>query len=286
MDYIQTIAGGPLAPGDAVLGLKPFLKWAGGKRWLASHHKFEVPKFHGTYYEPFLGGGAVFFDLLPSRARISDANPRLIETYVALRDAWADVAQLLDQHHSRHCHQYYYEVRKGQFGETITRAAQFIYLNRACWNGLYRVNKKGEFNVPIGSKNWIVSDSDDFEGVSRALQNAEIICCDFRDTIRMAGSQDFIFADPPYTTAHNFNGFVKYNENIFSWNDQISLRDELLSASKRDARFFLTNADHNSIDDLYSPHWNCERAARHSVISGQSYGRSSTSEIFVRNYGS
>lgn len=268
------------------MGLRPFLKWAGGKRWLIDHSDFQTPEITGIYVEPFLGGGAVFFSLLPASARLSDANARLVETYVAIRDHWADVVTLLEAHHNSHSRDYYYSQRDLKYSNLVPRAAQFIYLNRACWNGLYRVNRQGAFNVPIGTKDWILSADDDFASISRALQAAEIVCCDFRDSIAVAKSGDFIFCDPPYTTAHNFNGFVKYNESIFSWDDQKDLQRNLLSADQRGASFLLTNADHPSLHDLYVPHWEPTQLYRHTVISGKPKGRTRTSEILVKNYGS
>ena len=260
---------------------KPFLKWAGGKRWLVGHESFVVPEFSGRYIEPFLGGGAVFFALAPTAAILSDANPRLIETYFAIRNDWRTVVQLLETHHTRHCGSYYYTQRSARPATPSARAAQFIYLNRACWNGLYRVNRKGEFNVPIGTKNWIVSDDDDFEAVSQALQSADIRCSDFSTTLNEAGRGDLVFVDPPYTVAHNFNGFVKYNETIFSWDDQLRLKERLLMAAKRGASIVMTNADHPSIRALYEDVATVDALNRRSVISGPAHGRRSTTELLI-----
>lgn len=257
---------------------KPFLKWAGGKRWLADRADFALPAFPGRYIEPFLGGGAVFFSLQPKHALLSDINARLIETYQAIKADWPAVAELLKRHHAAHTTEYYYSQRDIKYSNPLQRAAQFIYFNRACWNGLYRENLDGYFNVPIGTKNNIVMDNDNFEEISRVLAGAELVCCDFENSIASAMEGDLVFADPPYTTAHNFNGFVKYNQNIFSWEDQVRLRDSLLLASERGALVVVTNADHSSVRDLYEGIATYTSVSRKTVISGSNKGRLRTTE--------
>lgn len=261
--------------------VKPFLKWAGGKRWLVEHEGFTIPNFSGKYIEPFMGGAAVFFSIEPKKAILSDVNPRLVETYVAIRDDWQEVVNILKAHQKYHCKEYYYEQRAKKFRSIKKRAAQFLYLNRTCWNGLYRENLKGEFNVPIGTKTNILLADDNFLEVSTILKNADIKCCDFADSIRQAQHGDLLFVDPPYTTAHNMNGFVKYNQKIFRWEDQIRLRDELLLARERGAKVILTNAHHESVHSLYSPYTSISSLPRSSVISGRSKGRIKTEEMLV-----
>lgn len=257
---------------------RPFLKWAGGKRWLAQRRDFALPAFSGQYIEPFLGGGAMFFEARPERALLSDINPRLIEAFQAIKDDWRKVYELLQVHHCMHCREYYYSQRERTYATPWERAAQFIYFNRACWNGLYRENLRGQFNVPIGTKTNIIMEDDDFETVSKLLQCADITCCDFEKTIEVACDGDLVFADPPYTVAHNHNGFVKYNQNIFTWNDQIRLRDCLLRAKDRGARVLLTNADHKSVRELYEGVAVYMPVARKTVISGSNTGRMATTE--------
>ncbi|MEP4704913.1 MAG: Dam family site-specific DNA-(adenine-N6)-methyltransferase, partial [Hyphomicrobiales bacterium] len=155
---------------------------------------------------------------------------------------------------------------------------QFLYLNRTCFNGLYRENQKGEFNVPIGSKDKVIFADEDFSEISKALRNAEIRASDFEGTIYEACKGDLIFADPPYTTAHNVNGFIKYNQNIFSWQDQVRLREALLAAVDRGAKVVLTNADHESVRALYGSHGAYRPIGRASVMSGKSEFRTSTTE--------
>lgn len=258
--------------------MKPFLKWAGGKRWLTAEPSFELPEFSGRYIEPFLGGGAVYFHTEPREAILSDLNPKLIEVYLAVRDNWKLVLRELKRLQRLHCKNFYYEERNRKRITLHTRAAQFLYLNRTCFNGLYRENLKGEFNVPIGTKDKIIFDDEDFAEISKVLSGAEIRTADFESTVAEAVRGDLIFADPPYTTAHNMNGFVKYNQNIFSWHDQVRLRDALLGAVDRGVKVVLTNADHENIRDLYSLHGEYRPIARASVIASKSIHRRKTTE--------
>lgn len=265
--------------GVGVSELKPFIKWAGGKRWLVGSEQLALPSFEGRYFEPFLGGGAVFFDLAPTSAVLSDANPRLIETYEAIKEDWGRVRKLLQRMQSLHSKAFYYEERDRTRQMPHTRAAQFLYLNRTCWNGLYRENLSGKFNVPIGTKTKVLMPEDDFEGASKILQNAELHACDFEETLMEAGRGDLVFLDPPYTTAHNTNGFLKYNQKIFSWDDQMRLRRCVGAAKLRGARLVLTNANHDSIHQLYEDIGMPEIVSRQSVISGTSAARGKTTEV-------
>lgn len=262
--------------------VQPFLKWAGGKRWLVQNHADLFPKKFNRYIEPFVGSGAVFFHLEPKDAILSDANGRLIEAYQAIKDNFKLVKKYLREHHKLHSKEHYYLTRSKVFRSRYTRAAQFIYLNRTCWNGLYRENKKGMFNVPIGTKTNVLLSTDDFEAVSKNLEGTELINQDFELTIQLAQDGDFVFVDPPYTVAHNNNGFVKYNQNIFSWDDQIRLSKCIANAKDRGASVIMTNANHESVRELYSEINDREVLSRRSVISGISKGRNSTSELLVR----
>lgn len=259
--------------------MKPFIKWAGGKRWLVSSEQVEFPEFDGRYIEPFLGGGAVFFHLNPSSAILSDLNPRLIRTYKAIKDDWKAVWKELKKLQSKHSKDFYYEERSRNRKVTHTRAAQFLYLNRTCWNGLYRENLKGDFNVPIGTKTQVIMPDDDFESSSEVLQKATLNVCDFEETLLEARAGDLVFLDPPYTTAHNKNGFIKYNQTIFSWNDQIRLQKCAVAAKQRGAKVMLTNAHHQSILDLYGEIGEPTIVSRSSVISGKTSARGYTTEV-------
>ncbi|WP_422020403.1 DNA adenine methylase [Pyruvatibacter mobilis] len=264
---------------------EPFLKWAGGKRWLSTSGHQIVPREYNRYIEPFLGGGSVFFSEMPEKGTLSDVNLELTETYKAIRDDWQIVQSILSQHQTQHSKDYYYKIRNKIYKDRFEKAARFIYLNRTCWNGLYRVNLKGQFNVPIGTKSSVLLKTDKFDIISELLRNFVIENRDFAQSIKTSRENDFIFCDPPYTVKHNFNGFVKYNEKLFSWDDQIRLRDCLERAHERGTRITVTNADHESIREIYKREiWNKKRMHRSSVISASSNFRSETSELLIKNW--
>ncbi|MER8980886.1 Dam family site-specific DNA-(adenine-N6)-methyltransferase [Mesorhizobium sp. M0870] len=259
----------------------PFLKWAGGKRWFCEKYLHLIPAFEGRYIEPFLGGAAVFFALSPKNALLSDLNFDLIATYNAIRSAHVDVSRLLQIHHEKHNPEYYYATRAHKPAEEISLAAWFIYLNRTCWNGLYRVNLRNQFNVPIGTKTDVVMAGDNFEKTSARLQSVDLSVADFEETIDTAERGDFVFVDPPYTVKHNYNGFIKYNDKIFSWDDQIRLRDAVVRAAGRGASVMVLNANHGSIRDLYSGVGEQTKLARASVIAASAANRSSVEELMI-----
>ncbi len=262
--------------------LKPFLKWAGGKRWFVFHHHNLLPKTFDWYIEPFLGSGAVFFHLQPKRALLGDANRELVETYQAIQEDWKLVYRYLRAHHKNHSETYYYLMRESTPRSAAARAARFIYLNRTCWNGLFRVNLKGSFNVPIGTKSSVIFDDDDFEKISAALQGAKLFSCDFEDLIDKAKEGDLVFVDPPYTVRHNHNAFVKYNEKLFSWFDQERLFHALKRAQRRGAQVVGTNAFHSSVRDLYRDTFEIIEVKRNSPISSKAETRGEFEELVIR----
>jgi len=264
--------------------MEPFLKWAGGKRWLVNKAAELLPEANqfNRYIEPFLGGGAVFFHLQPGNGLLSDVNDDLINAYIVIRDYWEDLLDLLNKYDKRHSKDFYYKVRSSRPRTQLNKAARFIYLNRTCWNGLYRVNRKGEFNVPIGSKTKVLLSEDNFSEVSNILQNIEIRVCDFEHSINQANEGDFVFIDPPYTVKHNLNGFVKYNETIFTWDDQVRLKDAIIRATNRGAEILLLNADHQSIKNLYIGIGNKTTLNRASVIAGDASARGIYSELAIK----
>jgi DNA adenine methylase len=266
------------------LSSTPFLKWAGGKRWLTSAHADLLPTEYERYYEVFLGSGAVFFSMRPTHATLSDINEDLIECYSVLRDEWQNVVERLHYHHRHHSKDYYYTVRNSRPRLLVNRVARFIYLNRTCWNGLYRVNLRGEFNVPVGTKTNVLLETDDFEELSALLKKTELLAADFEDVIDKAQAGDFIFADPPYTVRHNLNGFVKYNEKIFRWEDQVRLRDCLVRASSRGCHILLTNANHPSVTELYEDDFELILLSRSSVIAADSKNRGMYEELVAKNF--
>ena len=259
----------------------PFLKWAGGKRWLTKRFPGLIPATFKSYHEPFLGSGAVFFHLAPEVASISDSNRELITTYRAIRDEPANVMRLLRAHSNKHNDAYYYKVRSAEPKTLASKAARFLYLNRTCWNGLYRVNKEGTFNVPRGTKDSVVFPSDDFDLISSRLKHARLTCCDFEVALDRAQDEDFVFVDPPYTVKHNYNGFLKYNQSIFSWDDQIRLALAVKRASGRGAKVLVLNADHQSVRDLYRRVGVPLSLPRSSVLAADPDFRAKTRELAV-----
>lgn len=259
----------------------PFLKWAGGKRWLIRSQPEIFSTEFERYFEPFLGGGAIYFHLSPKSAVISDTNHNLINLYNQIKNNWQTVQKLLKTHQERHSEAYYYHVRSLKSDNKAEQAAQLLYLNRTCWNGLFRVNKKGEFNVPIGTKNTVLMPGESLENISRSLKGAEIMVSDFQATIEKSKNGDLIFADPPYTVKHNNNGFLKYNESIFNWRDQERLAESLISAKNRGVQVIGTNADHKSVHSLYENEFHIYTLSRTSVLAGKRTARGGTTEILI-----
>ena len=239
------------------------------------------PKNLTINIEPFLGGAAAFFALLPTRARLSDVNADLIDCYRAIGEGWPLVLRNLMRHQNNHCSDYYYKIRSSRPHSLAARAAQFLYLNRTCWNGLYRVNLRGEFNVPIGTKSACIMPSDNFPLTSTLIQRASLAICDFEQNIDKAERNDFVFVDPPYTVRHNNNGFIKYNEKLFSWADEERLRAAIGRATKRGAKVLVTNADHRSIRSLYRD-FTIRSVPRQSILSGDASYRSAITELVVQ----
>ena len=227
----------------------------------------------------------MFFAIQPKKAILADANARLIETYEQIRDNPAYIAKLLRRHHSAHSDVHYYAVRDRKHPRSASqRAAQFIYLNRTCWNGLYRVNRQGEFNVPRGTKTSVVLEADDFSAVSRRLLNVELLAQDFAKTMAKVGRGDLVYVDPPYTVKHKYNGFAKYNDKMFSWADQVRLRDAVAAAIARGAFVAVSNADHPSIAELYCGIGVHRKVSRSSVIAGRASHRGIFDELLITSW--
>ncbi|MFN4275105.1 MAG: DNA adenine methylase [Ferrovibrio sp.] len=262
--------------------LVPPLKWAGGKRWFVENHRKLLPEKYERYIEPFVGSGALFFSLKPNQAILSDTNKELICFYEQLRASPIELFNKLKAHHRKHSKEYYYKIRSSKPTSALGQAARFIYLNRTCWNGLYRVNLKGEFNVPIGTKTSAILDTDNFTLASELLKRAKLYTSDFEAIIDKARKNDFIFVDPPYTVKHNKNGFIKYNQHLFSWDDQIRLSKSLIRAAERGAKVLLLNANHTSVRNLYSSYGRRVTLERSSVLAANSQRRGSTEELAVQ----
>jgi DNA adenine methylase len=260
--------------------LNPLIKWPGGKRALAQRILQFVPSTFGTYYEPFFGGGAVFFSLQPRRAVLSDANPELINAYVQIRDAQEELLRSLRK--LKNTEADYYAVRDSAPRTPINRASRMLYLTRLSFNGIHRVNLKGEFNVPYGYKTHLDPvDEEHLLSVAKTLKQADLRIGDFEGITGNAESGDVLYFDPPYTVAHANNGFVKYNERIFSWQDQERLAAHARTLADRGCRVIISNADHPSLRKLYEG-FDCHVVKRFSVIAASgSHRREITECIFV-----
>ena len=263
------------------IALSPFLKWAGGKRWLVTNHSHLIFRDYERYIDPFLGSGAVFFHLLPQKALLGDINEPLVITYNALKDNWKLVYRYLKNHQNLHCKEYYYQVRASSPRSMAAKAAKFIYLNRTCFNGLYRVNLEGKFNVPIGNRRSVIRETDQFCEISAALENADLYNDDFENIINRATANDLVFADPPYTVTHNNNSFIKYNEKLFSWYDQLRLFSALKRAQERGVKVISTNACHPKIIELYQKDFKIIEVSRNSLIASRNKHRKLSEEIVI-----
>lgn len=258
--------------------IKPFLRWAGGKQWLSKRLCQMIPDEIGTYYEPFLGGASLFFAALPNASVLSDLNPRLIEVYQVLRDEPQDLVAVLTRWVNDEST--YFKVRGNDYTKPTQRAAQFIYLNKTCWNGLYRVNRSGKFNVPYGYNGRAVFDEAHLWRVSNALQTAMLRCGDFSETVGGAGNGDFVYFDPPYTTLHGHNGFRQYNETLFSWDDQLRLGQTAVMLAERGCNVVVSNASHDPILEFY-PGFCHEIVSRHSILAANPKSRRATTEFLI-----
>ncbi|PZR73353.1 MAG: DNA methyltransferase [Chthoniobacterales bacterium] len=263
---------------------EPFLKWAGGKRWLVRGYSHLFPMEFERYIEPFLGSGAVFFHLLPLQSILADKNAELIAAYRVIRRYPDEVAKLLESYHGRHSCRFYYDIRDADLESEIEQAARFVYLNRVCWNGLYRVNLKGKFNVPIGTKTQVKFQTGFLRQVSTHLKHAKLMTSDFETVIDGARCNDFVYVDPPYTVSHNNNGFIKYNGVLFSWADQLRLANAVKRAVARGALVFVSNADHAPVKKLYRELPFYRKLGRASILAGDSGARRQTSEAAFLSY--
>lgn len=264
--------------------VEPFLKWAGGKRLLlpALLEHIEKPQNGGTYFEPFLGGGAVFFALEPQKACLSDASAELINAFTAVRDSVEDTITYLRP--MRHSKDAYYRIRQSRPRLPATQAARFIYLNKTCFNGLYRVNLKGEFNVPFGRhpKTLVICNTQQLHDASRVLYGMHIDTKDFSEAMKRAGEGDVVYCDPPYTVAHSNNGFIEYNAQVFSWTDQERLATAASECVARGAKVYVSNADHPSIRSLYEPlGFRVEPIKRWTTMAGSSAKRFKSTELLL-----
>ncbi len=262
---------------------KSFLKWAGGKHWLVNNESQRFPKQFNRYIEPFLGGGSVFFFMHPSDSILSDVNEELIETYKALRNDYNAVYSYLKEHQENTSKEYYYKIRESNPEALAEKAARMIYLNKTCFNGIYRVNKSGKFNVPYGTERPLHFDKDKLEETSLLLSHAEILHQDFELTINKALAGDFIFCDPPYAVVDENDRFIGYNAEQFKWSDQERLARCIIDAKNKGVLVMMTNVDHPRVRELYESDsdFKLDTIDRKCVISGASTGRKTYKELIV-----
>ena len=240
---------------------KPFVKWVGGKRRVIPELLFSLPATFNHYYEPFVGGGALFFHLRSlnllqdNKITLSDVNLRLIRTYKAIRDNVEGVIVRLKHHAKYHCRDYFYAVRDVEvdsYENDADVAAWFIYLNKTAFNGLYRVNKKNRFNAPMGKyKNPTICDESNLRNCHDALQTVELLHQSFVN-VQVALEDDLVYFDPPYVPVSATASFTSYTNEGFGLTEQTLLRDTALSLRNRGVSVMLSNSDHEVVRDLYA----------------------------------
>lgn len=253
---------------------KPILKWAGGKTQMLSELLPKVPSSYGRYIEPFFGGGALFFSLRPENSVIADSNPELINMYRQVADHLDEVISYLEKYENTS--EMFYSVRSlnWELLPKANAAARTIYLNKTCFNGLYRVNKKGQFNVPYGKyKNPKICDVETLTEASRVLKMATIVCGDYLQVLNQYAHQgDFVFLDPPYLPISEYSDFKRYTKEQFYEEDHIELAKMVMSLHEKGCHVLLTNSNHPLVHELYAPfkidviqtkrHISCNGAAR------------------------
>lgn len=273
---------------------KPFVKWVGGKRQLLEQFRrlnlyppelFDIKT--GRYFEPFVGGGAVFFDLLPEKGFLSDLNKELVTTYNVIKNDVDGLITSLKKHKTNK--EYFLKIRAQDPNKLsdLSVASRFIFLNRTCFNGMYRVNGKGGFNVPYGKyTNPLICDEDNLRKVSKALQGIEIKHQDYKEVLKKAKKGDFVYFDPPYYPVSKTASFTSYTAESFLDKEQIELRDTVLELHKRGCYVMLSNSDTPFINKIYSGfkgvRINKVEAGR--MINSKASGRGKITEVLITNY--
>jgi DNA adenine methylase len=257
----------------------------GGKNRLIAQYQPYLPTSIHTYYEPFLGGGALFFHLQPQRAILSDINPELVNVYTCVRNNVEDIIAKLEYHTAHHSHAYYYQTRSDEPSLPQDRAARLIYLNKTCFNGLYRVNGQGRFNVPMGRyKNPKICDPDLLRAASVALQNATLIEQPFAQILNTSlTSSDFVYFDPPYHPLSSTSNFTGYSPNAFTETDQIRLRDTFVKLAAQGIKVALSNSDCLFIRELYQD-FQIHTITASRSINSQPTKRGKINEVFIVSY--
>jgi len=276
--------------------IKPYLKWAGGKRQLLTEIKKHLPKdiSNLTYYEPFLGAGAVFFYLQPGKAVINDFNEQLILAYNAIKENIDDLISLLKKYQNRNNENYYYEIRNLDrdpkiFNKltNVEKAARLIFLNKTCFNGLYRVNSKDQFNVPYGKyKNPVICEEIVLRQISNYLNSnsINILNTDFEKAVSTAGKESFVYFDPPYHSPDK-NNFTGYQANGFDEKEQERLRDVIIKLTNKGVKCLLSNSDTDYIQKLYKNDlFEIITVQAKRNINSDSKGRGYVNEVIIKNW--
>lgn len=272
---------------------KPFVKWAGGKRQIIDKLKKYVPEDFNTYYEPFVGGGALLFELSPKHAVINDSNKELMNVYSVLcnEEKFKKMCSVLNHYETNHSEEFFYEIRdKDRNINTFnrlsdyTRAARTIYLNKACYNGLYRVNSKNQFNVPFGKKLKVNTyDGSNLITVSNYLtmNDISILCVDFEEAVKEATKGDFIYFDPPYDS--DTETFNAYTETGFSKEEQRRLAEVFKDLDARGCYVMLSNHNTTLINELYKD-YNIHIIEAKRNINSKGNKRGKVEEVIITNY--
>lgn len=272
--------------------MKAILKWPGGKRQLLNEIKKYIPENINTYYEPFIGGGAVFFDLMFNDAYMNDVNWELVNVYNQIKNHSKKLIQILEKHKQNHNKEYYYSIRKldrsEQYQELshIEKAARFIYLNKTCYNGLYRVNSKGQFNAPMGKyKNPNICDKEVILEISHYLKknNIQIKNMDFEKFLKNVKKGDFVYLDPPYDPLSDTANFTSYSKDGFNKKDQIRLKKVCDVLNEKGVNFLLSNSNTSFINDLYKDYKIIKVKARRNINS-KGNSRGEIFEVLIMNY--
>ena len=277
------------------LFLKPFVKWVGGKRQLLDVITNNLPKNFNTYYEPFIGGGAVFFDLQHTPSLINDYNIELINVYKTIRDNIDELIEELKKHSMNNSKDYYLEIRAWDRTDNyskrtnVERAARFIYMNKTGFNGLYRVSKNNQFNVPYGKyKNPNIVNEGLLREVSDFLNTdgIEITSGDFEKAVKDAKAGDFIYFDPPYAPLDvNLKNFVGYTDNGFGYDEQVRLRDLFVELDKKGCYVMLSNSSSEIIHELYKDYKDTTLIVGATrAVNSNAAGRGKVDEVIVKNY--
>ena len=274
---------------------KPFVKWAGGKRQLLAELEKNFPKQFGTYFEPFLGGGAVLFDLLAKKPNlkcsVSDLNSDLVLAYVTIRDKLGRLIESLENH-SKNYHKdstgYYYEVRKQEPKSQIEKVSRLLFLNKTCFNGLYRVNSKGKFNVPLGRyTNPNIVNRENLTTVSKFLQSdkIKISCRDFESILKDAKKGDFVYFDPPYQPVSDTANFTSYTHRDFTEDDLQRLADLASQLNSKGSHVLLSNSNTKIVKKIFSSKkWKIKEIAVNRAINSNSQKRTGHKEVLIKNY--